>query len=247
MNVFYRTFAVLSWLFMSIHIMAQPSDVPRTFKVTYKADYRGLPISAKGIRELQQTASGQHLLKSSAKSLFATIEESSTFLLKDGIAQPQAYRYQRTGLGKNKKINLDFDWSGRIVIDRLKKTQYPLKPGLATSDKLLYQFQLQADLLKASRLNKKPNNLNYTIMDESRIKEYQFEIVGEELLTTKLGQINTWKIRRSNSATERSTTLWMAPEYEFMLVRFEQTDQNNKGFSLMIEEAQMAGALISEF
>ena len=108
MNVFYRTFAVLSWLFMSIHIMAQPSDVPRTFKVTYKADYRGLPISAKGIRELQQTASGQHLLKSSAKSLFATIEESSTFLLKDGIAQPQAYRYQRTGLGKNKKINLDF-------------------------------------------------------------------------------------------------------------------------------------------
>jgi hypothetical protein len=227
--------------------MAQPSDVPKTFRVTYKADYRGLPISAKGIRELQQTGSGQYLLKSSAKSLFATVEESSAFLLKDGIAQPQAYSYQRTGLGKNKKINLDFDWPGRIVTDRLKSTQYPLEPGSATSDKLLYQLQLQTDLLQASRLNKKPTSLNYTIIDENRIKEYQFEIVGEALLSTKLGPINTWKIRRRNSVANRSTTLWMAPDYEFMLIRFEQTNQNNKGFSLMIEEAQMAGNIISEF
>jgi glutamine synthetase len=67
------------------------------------------------------------------------------------------------------------------------------------------------------------------------------------MLSTKLGQIKTWKIKRSNSATDRSTTLWMAPEYEFMLVRFEQTGKDNKGFSLMIEEAQLGGETIFEF
>jgi hypothetical protein len=227
--------------------LAQPAEGPRNFKVTYKADYMGLPISARGIRQLQATATGQYLLKSSANSLFANVEESSAFQLQNGTARPKAYRYQRTGLGKNKKIQLQFDWLTNTVTDLLKDTQFPLKPGSATSDKLLYQFQLQADLLRAARQQTLPEGFEYTVFDEGRLKQYQFQIVGEEMLLTKLGQIKTWKIKRSNSATDRSTTLWMAPEYEFMLVRFEQSDKDNKGFSLMIEEAQLGGDTISKF
>ncbi|MBT3428243.1 MAG: DUF3108 domain-containing protein [Gammaproteobacteria bacterium] len=227
--------------------LAQPAEGPKGFKVTYKADYMGLPISAKGIRQLEVAASGQYLLKSSATSLFADVEEISAFQLQNGTARPEAYRYQRTGLGKNKKVQLRFDWLANTVTDLLNNTQFPLEPGSTTSDKLLYQFQLQADLLRAARQQTLPEGFEYTVFDEGRLKQYQFQIVGKEMLSTKLGQIKTWKIKRSNSATDRSTTLWMAPEYEFMLVRFEQTGKDNKGFSLMIEEAQLGGETIFEF
>lgn len=247
MKTFYQTIATLSCLFMMPVTLAQSTEAPRDFKVTYKADYMGLPISAKGIRQLEVSAPGQYLLKSSANSLFANVEESSAFQFQNGTARPKAYRYQRTGLGKNKKIQLQFDWPANTVTDLLKNTQFPLQPGSTISDKLLYQFQLQADLLRAARQQTQPDGFEYTVFDEGRLKQYQFQIVGQEMLSTKLGQIKTWKIRRSNSATDRSTTLWMAPEYEFMLVRFEQTDKDNKGFSLMIEEAQLGGEIISEF
>ena len=247
MKTFYQTISTLSCLFMISLTLAQPTTEPKDFKVTYKADYMGLPISAKGIRQLEIIAPGQYLLKSSANSLFANVEESSAFQLKDGTAQPQAYRYQRAGLGKNKKVQLQFDWKANSVTDLLSNTQFPLDPDRNTSDKLLYQFQLQADLLQAARQQTLPDGFEYTVFDDGRLKQYQFQIVGKEVLPTKLGQIKTWKIKRSNSAATRSTTLWMAPDYEFMLVRFEQTDRDKKGFSLMIEEAQLGGEPISEF
>ena len=76
--------------------LAEPNvREPSLFRAEYKADYKGLPISAKGIRELSKTEDGSYLLSSKATALFATITESTEFEIDGGQVRPIEYQYHR--------------------------------------------------------------------------------------------------------------------------------------------------------
>ena len=214
--------------------------IPKPFRVVYRADYKGLPISATGIRAFSyvNTENDQRVytLSSSALSIFAKLEEQSDFTLEAGNARPLFYRYDRTGLGKNKNTRLNFDWPNQLLIDPDTKETWPLTKALV-SDRLLYQFQLQLDLLNAGPAIPVGTLRRYNVQDEGTVKSYEFKVLKETLLSTPLGDISTYEIIRSNDAPGRQTRLFLAPDLEFMLIRFEQTDADGEGFSLMLEEA----------
>jgi len=89
---FTRLVFAVATLFVSAISFSQTSDLdlesklndselssPTLFRAIYKADYKGLPVSAIGIRELTNTKPGEFKLTSSAKSFFATIENPRPF------------------------------------------------------------------------------------------------------------------------------------------------------------------------
>jgi hypothetical protein len=101
---------------------------------------------------------------------------------------------------------------------------------------LLYQFQLQTDLLNLGPEIALGHELKYRIQDKDQIKDYHFSVKRRIQLQTPLGPVATFEIIRSN-AERRDTTLWLAPDYEFMLIRFEQRANDGENFSLAIEKA----------
>ena len=188
---------------------------PQPFKVIYQADYRGLPISARGIRELsRQNLEGAeaslYTLTSSALSIFAKFTEQSDFIMVGDTARPQFYRYDRT-------------------------------------DRLLYQFQLQTDLLNQGADISLGTQLSYQIQDQNTLKDYIFSVKAKVTLQTPLGPVETYEIVRSNDQEKRSTTLWLAPAFEYMLIRFEQASSDGENFSLAIEKAYLNEAPILDF
>ncbi len=212
--------------------------IPQPFRVIYKADYKGLPISATGIREFSVTAQAEqtlYTLASSALSIFAKLTEQSDFTVTAGTAQPLFYRYDRTGLGKNKSLRLNFDWPKHQVTNLDTGKTWNL-PDQTLSDRLLYQFQLQTDLLNLGPEIALGHELKYRIQDKDQIKDYHFSVKRRIQLQTPLGPVATFEIIRSN-AERRDTTLWLAPDYEFMLIRFEQRANDGENFSLAIEKA----------
>jgi len=221
---------------------------PRPFKVIYKADYKGLPISATGIREFTLVeAEGEqplYTLSSSALSIFAKLEEQSDFTLTDTSARPLFYRYDRTGLGKNKNLRLNFDWTKSLLINPDTEVSWPLTaPNI--SDRLLYQFQLQIDLLNTGPTINLGTTYRYNVQDEGTLKLYEFTVLAETDLSTPLGSIRTYEVIRSNDRPGRKTRLFLAPDLEFMLIRFEQTDDEGEGFSLMLEKAFIEDSAIT--
>ncbi len=110
-----------------------------------------------------------------------------------------------------------------------------------TLDKLLFQFRMREDLQDALQKGQPWPEMNYLVADNGRIKNYNFKITGEEFIDTPVGRIKTVKAVRIRKEGERSTIFWLAPNYEFMLVRLLQTEKKGRGFELLLKEAEFDG------
>ena len=214
---------------------------PVLYRAVYKADYKGLPVSAKGIRELSRSDDGTYTLSSTATSFFTKIVEVSKFKLVDEQVVPVEYQYHRSGIGKKRDAILSFDWENSKVLNNVQSKPWEMSIPEGTLDKLLYQLKMREDLVAARNEGLPWPTLDYQVADGGRLKKYQFEITGEEEIDTPVGKIKTIKAERVGNRRNRTTIFWLAPEYDFLLVRFQQYEEDGKGFELLLKEARFDG------
>lgn len=220
---------------------------PTPYRAIYKATYNGVPISATGIRELREDENGHYVLSSIAKAFVARIEESTTFTTDaDTAVKPLEYRYDRRGIGRKESDLLRFDWED-MTVSRVAETEdweRDMPPGV--QDKLSYQQVMREDLMAAFEAGNEWPVMTYQVAeDDGRIREYRFRVVGEEQVEVPAGTFNTIKAERVRDHNRRTTYFWLAPDYEFLLIRFEQTEADGDGFKLLLKEAELAGSTIS--
>jgi hypothetical protein len=212
---------------------------PTPYRAVYKANYKGLPISATGVRELTKLPDGTYRLSSTAKSFLASIDEETLFRLEESAQViPLRYQYHRKGVGRNRTAILTFDWEAMRVLNDVQDKPWQMKIEAGTQDKLSYQLAMQL-ALNAARHEPWPD-MTYAIADGGQIKEYAFRVVGNETIDTPIGPVDTVKaVREQNPG--RTTHFWLAPAYEFLLIRFEQVEDDGDGFTLMLKEAEFGG------
>lgn len=221
------------------------ADAPVPFKAVYKARYIGFPIGATGVRELKKLDNGSWLLTSKAHNFLGTIDERTTFKLgKHNRIVPEEYQYHRTGIGPNRSTILKFDWHKMRVLEdgKHKPWRMALRPG--TQDNLSYQFSLRSDLTDAWRRGQQWPTLSYHIADDRQLKDYSFRVVGEETVKTPIGNFKTIKATRIHGNPKRVTDFWLAPAYNFLLIKFRQTEPNGHGFELLLRKAEFDGKSI---
>jgi hypothetical protein len=226
----------------------EPKNIPfqlSTFRAVYKADYKGLPIRATGIRELSQTADNGYLLSSSASSFVASVTEQSHFSLgDDNQIIPAEYQYHRKGIGKNRDAILRFDWATQQVENDVQAKPWMMSIPVGTLDKLSYQLQMRHDLAAAHHQNLPWPELAYQVADGGKLKTYQFSVVGLESVTTPVGKFNALRVSRVRQDSDRVTDFWLAVEYDFMLVRFVQKKEDRGGFELMLKKATFRDEIV---
>jgi len=160
--------------------------------------------------------------------------------------KPLEYQYHRSGIGKNRDAILNFDWQQQVVNNNVQAKPWNMDVPMGALDKLLYQLQLKQDLTQAINSGDHHPKFTYQIADGGKLKEYQFEVLGEEVLNTPAGRFNTIKAQRVRDHSRRSTIFWLAPDYNFLLVQFQQLE-DGKGFELFLTEAQFDGKSITGF
>lgn len=210
------------------------SAEPVLFHAEYIARYQGLPIKAKGVRELTRLGDNHYRLISSASSIFIKVVESTEFDINGSHLQPAKYHYERKGMGKNKQVSSFFDWQENLLTH--KGTTSALSAG--TLDKLSYQYKLRLDVAQAIADGEQNPKLEYTIADEEKRKIYNFRIAGRETLDTPLGEMQTIRIDRIRQGTDRQTSLWLALDHDLILVKLKQQEQK-RGFELNLQSFSM--------
>ena len=206
---------------------------PTPFRAVYQANYKGLPINAVGIRELRQIDSDTFLFSSSASTFFSSINEESQFSWDERVI-PIEYRYIRQGVGKDKNDLLTFNWKTNTA--NYNTQNHIIKDGVV--DKLAYQLQLRKDL---ASINSAPwPRMNYMVMEENRLKKYEFLVRGEQDTETLIGKFKTVEIDRVRNNTDRRTTFWLALEHDFLLIKFKQSEPGNT-FELLLKQAEING------
>ncbi|WP_438970047.1 DUF3108 domain-containing protein [Methylophaga sp.] len=186
---------------------------------------RSLETQPSGIRRFHSV--------SQAKGVFSffkpdVIEETSLWQSHNGKVKPQSYIYQRSGGKKDKILEMDFDWQKNIVSidDRQHPWELELEPG--TLDKLVYQIRLMQDLERGIE------QVDYRIADGGKLKTYHIEVLGKEIITTPLGQIEAVKLtRHREKPSDRQTTLWCAPALNYLPVKLEHIEDETRFTALL--------------
>ncbi|GAB1259295.1 DUF3108 domain-containing protein [Aurantivibrio plasticivorans] len=203
------------------------------FEATYKAKFRGFGITA--IRKLETQPDGTQTLSFVADSLLASMSETSRFRWNnEQHIVPLNYTYKRGGLGRNRTAHLEFLWDQHKVINNVQDKPWKMTIPDNVLDKLNYQLQIRADMLS------KGTPGDYEIADGGRLKEYKFEILGDELVDTPAGKFNATKVKRVRENEERHTIFWLAKDWDYLVVRLQQRD-DDKSYEIDLHSAMLDG------
>ena len=227
---------VLLMLLALLALPAQALEI-KPFSASYTADWKQVPISGTAGRSLKQLDNGRWELDFEASMLVASLSEKSTFRVENDAFLPLTYRFDRSGLGNGKQIELDFDWTEKQVIgnDRGDAVRVPLNRGL--QDKSTYQLVLQHDVAAGEK------SMSYQVIDGDEVETYDFRVLGEENVRTKAGLLAAIKVERVRDPTQsnRKTVLWFAKDWNYLLVRLHQVEKDGKEYQIMLKEGTVDG------
>ena len=206
-------------------------------KSTYGAELeRGITISGEATRSLSPTDDGSWVYRFDVDSFIADIRESSRLRFQDGKVISERYRYSLEGFFlSNRYKKLDFNWDEEVIVDRENDRRFDISEHPGVQDQLGAQLQLWLDL----RAGKE--TMEYVIPDEGDFKDYQFEVLRKETLDTReFGNVETVVVERIREEdSPRTTLMWFAPEWDHLLVRLEQTNEDGEDFEIYLKSATL--------
>lgn len=225
-------------LLLSLFCTAALASEPRPYEAIYKA--KALGLSAEAFRRQTVTSPLHYTLENSLTltvlgANVGSVTETSKFRWEDGSIVPLHYSYQQTGLSASSE-QIDFDWVSEQALSRSDDESWQLSLNQSVLDKLSFSVQIGQDIS-----TKNLEEFRYTVLDEDSFDEHLYRITSREILDTPLGKLNTVKIERIRATdSRRKTTVWLASDWDYLLVRLEQVSSSGTETELTIESATMA-------
>lgn len=220
----------------------QGTAEPLLFHARYEAKAYG--FSAQAERYLIKQEDGSYLLRNKigAELLGATVaevDERSSFQWHDEQLTPLSYSFIQSGVSSARE-QIHFDWTSNKATSVEDDESWVLDLQDGVIDKLAYQLRLREMLKRAV-----DSELTFQVLNKDEIETYHFKVVGEEILNTKMGRLNTLKIERNRALPDRrGTIIWLATDWDYLLVGLEQTDRRGRKVELKLNSATLNGEVV---
>lgn len=239
----YRLFTsrwLLAVFGMSFAWVAQAVSAPPTFETSYSAKLYGFNVTANS--RLSPLPNGNYEYTFNADSMVGKVTEKTevSWDTKEQRILPQHYIYQRKSVGKDRNEELVFDWAANKVTNVKSGKIQELDATKNFQDSLSYQVQLSQDLIAGKK------QFEYSVTNGRKIKQYKFEIIGEEILNTPLGDVKSVKVKRTRDKSDLVTYAWFAKDFQYLLVRLQQ-EENGSAYTIYISKASINGKAIEHF
>lgn len=236
MTSIFSRFVLTICCISAISTATADADFIKPYRVVYDANYDFfLPIRGKAIRELHQQEDGHWVLSHSIDSSLLTLKETSLFEWQQQQPKTITYNFKQRSIGKSRNELLEFDWNSQQVHHTTNKPAGSFEISKATLDKLTYQLKIRQDLSNSKDI------LVYSVADKRKLKQYGFDIIGNAVLETPMGKLNTLQIKRDRGANaKRETTLWLAKDWDYLLVKIHQKEKG-KDYEVVMVEGELDG------
>jgi len=130
--------------------------------------------------------------------------------------QPQSYSYRQDDEAR-RRVDATFDWDARTINWNYR--------GEETDERFADPMldRLSVTLAVMNYLRQGFEELELQVFDSGRIKTMRFVNEGTETIDTKMGKVETIRVRGRNADNgSRSTRTWFAPSLDYVPVRLEQ-------------------------
>lgn len=205
-------------------------------KASYSASIdRGISINGTAVRSLEQQEDGSWIYRFDVDSFLADIRESLTFRWEDGQVIPQRYRYTLEGFAiRNRSRAIDFNWPSEAINGSYDGDRFTIDTEPGALDPLGFQLQMSQDL-KAGK-----TEMSYAVVDKRGYDYDKFAVIGEEVVDSKVGSVDTIKVEKvRGEGSKRETLMWFAPELDYLLIRLVQTEPDGTQYEVNIESADI--------
>lgn len=154
--------------------------------------------------------------------------ERSSGTVNNEAFQPETYFFQHKNRRKDKRDELRFV-SATEVSGEHKDEAYQLEVGVGTIDRATLELVLMQDVADADK------TLHYQVVERGKLKEYRFLRLGEEKIEVPAGAFLCEKIQVQRDNGEQKTTLWLAQELDYFLVKISHEEDGNTIDSVLRE------------
>lgn len=219
-------------------VAAADSPSLKTYEARYEA--RAMGLSATAYRTLKLVEGDIYQLQNSLTlTLFGaavgSVTETSQFVWQSSDLTPLQYSYEQTGIS-DRSEKVDFDWSNNVAQSSHDDESWSLPLRHGVMDKLSYSTRLGRDISERGL-----SEVSYNIIDAEDIDVHLYRVAAEEVLNTAAGNLNTVRIERIREPdSDRKTTVWLAKDWDYMLVRLEQIN-GSRTTELSLESATVNG------
>ncbi len=219
-------------LFVALAFLAAASafaaDAPlQPFRADYQVLRNGKELGH-AILQLRATSDGDwefssqtHGTAGMASLLGLDIVEKSTFLWNAGKPQCLHYSYAQKAAIKSHDLAIDCEWLGKTASTRDNGKAHIVALAEPAMDRHLVTLALMADLKSGT------TDLDYRVVEKDKVSEQRYTQAGHETLTLPAGKIDAVKIERDRGASKRHTTVWLAPNRDYLPVQIEQVEKND--------------------
>ena len=211
-------------------------EPPPEFSARYDVRKAGLTLGHAELR-FRRPAESRYLYRLSIRpsgiaGLFysSTVREMSIGRIRPDGFRPDVYRYNRSGGDEDRRAELRFDWDALSVVNDIEQRPWRMDITRDTIDRVISPLQLMHDL--AGRAG--DDELTYRIADGGQLKTYTLRIGEETSVDTPAGRFDALTIRRSDTDSDRETTLWVAPALRYLAVRVEQREDGERNFRMVL-------------
>lgn len=216
---------------------------PLPFTAHYLASANGLKASA--TRSLSKLEDGSYLLSNELSATIlgqeiAHLEQTSNFQVQNDNIQTQNYSYRLSGISSDTRA-INFNWDAGIAVSSEDDESWTIELDGEVLDQLSHQFALNKALL-----NGVATEQEFAVIDGDEIEVHRYQVLGEEVLDTPLGKLNCIKLERvREGSSSRSTVIWLAQDWSYLLARIEQVNGSGLRIQLELEGADIGGESVS--
>ena len=140
---------------------------------------------------------------------------TSTFVpVADGV-RPLAYHAIDT-IRDEPEANITFDWSANVASGTVGDVPVEFQLDGRSHDAVSIQYELMYDLLNGQQSD------SYVLFDVEKMRVANIREAGKKTVKTGAGRYDVVGIQHQKEGSARITTLWCAPELDYLPVIIEQ-------------------------
>lgn len=213
---------------------------PAPYAAEYEARYGGFKASAE--RSLNKAGDGAIQMETNLElkllgQTISRINEASSLVTDTvtGEIRPLTYSFEQTGLGKRSR-SVSFDWDSAIATTMTghQENTIPLE-GTAMDN-------LSGYLVLRSQLQEGKQEVSFMGIDKGRLDEFHYQVLGEETISTLAGDFRALKLERvRDAASHRTTEIWLALDWDYLLIKLVQKEPGSNTISLELTQATVNG------
>jgi hypothetical protein len=164
------------------------------------------------------------------RMFYGVPRETSDFCIRGGRVVPKRFVFHNK-TGRYDSFTLDFDMAARKVRDQEGAVR---EVPADAQDRFGMQQAVRLWLLEHLQAEPGADTVEFSLVDDRRIKAYRFAIAGRETVTIPAGRFDTIVVHRVDDP-KKTTKFWLAASRDYMPVQVEQIRNGNSQLKMMLK------------